>query len=64
MSCYQCQDRHLGCHDPEKCEKYAAFLEEHYRAKGKADRQKQSMDEINSYVRYSKERYKRRMGKK
>lgn len=64
MSCLNCQERHLGCQDPKKCEKYAAFLAERDRTRGKTSTQKQSDHEIRSYIWQSKDRYKRRKGRK
>ena len=64
MSCLNCPDRHLGCQNADTCEKYAALLEERAKINGLKSPEKKSADEISRYVRQSKERYKRRMGRK
>ena len=62
MSCFNCQERHVGCHST--CERYAAWKAEDARRKhGEKEAQKEKA-ECMGYRTESKQRYKRRTGKK
>ncbi len=62
MSCYKCPDRHIGCHSD--CERYAAWRAEKQVLTGREKERAAGEKEVANYILQSKERHKRRMGKK
>lgn len=62
MSCYRCPDRHMGCHSD--CERYAEWKAERRALTGKEKERASGEMEVANYILQSKERHKRRMGKK
>ena len=69
MSCFNCQERHVGCH--LTCERYAAWLKEKKEAKSNETATKSNEtasiaeeSAMINYIQRSKDRYKRRAGRK
>lgn len=62
MSCFNCQERHVGCHST--CERYAAWLQEKKEAKSNETVSIAEESAMVNYIQRSKDRYKRRVGRK
>lgn len=62
MSCYKCPDRHIGCHSD--CEQYAEWKAERQALLEQEKERAAGEKEAANYILQSKERHKRRMGKK
>ena len=62
MSCLNCEKRHVGCHST--CERYAAWLREKKEAKSNETAIIAEESAMINYIQRSKDRYKRRVGRK
>lgn len=62
MSCFNCQERHVGCHST--CERYATWLKEKKEAKSNETASIAEESAMINYIQRSKDRYKRRVGRK
>lgn len=62
MSCYKCPDRHMGCHSD--CEQYAEWKAERQALAEREKERDAGAKEVANYILQSKERRKRRVGKK
>ena len=62
MSCLNCEKRHVGCHS--SCEKYAEFKKNFMEQKEINRKQKYHQNIVNDYVFDSRDRQRRRNGKK
>ncbi len=62
MSCYKCPDRHIGCHSD--CEQYAEWKAERQALAEQEKERAAGEKEVANYILQSKERHKRRKGKK
>lgn len=62
MNCYKCPDRHIGCHSD--CERYAEWKAERQALREREKKRTAGANEVGNYIAQSKERHKRRMGKK
>ena len=62
MSCFNCQERHVGCHST--CERYAAWLKEKKEAKSNETASIAEKSAMINYIQRPKDRYKRRVGRK
>lgn len=60
--CYRCTERRVGCHS--ECEKYRKWCEAEQKRKSAEDAADYNQRLHDDYVLKSKERYKKRMGKK
>ena len=62
MSCLNCEKRHVGCHS--SCEEYAEFKRNSLEQKEIKRKQKELQNIVYNYVFESRDRQKRRNGKK
>lgn len=62
MSCFNCEKRHVGCHS--SCEEYAEFKRNSSEQKEIKRKQKELQNIVYNYVFESRDRQKRRNGKK
>ena len=62
MSCLNCEKRHVGCHS--SCEEYAEFKRNSSEQKEIKRKQKELQNIVYNYVCESRDRQKRRNGKK
>lgn len=62
MSCLNCENRHVGCHS--SCEEYAEFKRKFSEKKEISRKQKEYQNIVNDYVFESRDRQRRRNGKK
>ena len=62
MSCLNCEKRHVGCHS--SCEEYAEFKRNFSEQKEIKRKQKERQNIVNDYVFDSRDRQRRRNGKK
>ena len=62
MSCFNCQDRHVGCHS--SCEEYAEFKRKFSEQKETKRKQKELQNIVSGYVFEARYRQRRRNGKK
>ena len=62
MSCLNCENRHVGCHS--SCEEYAEFKRNFLEQKEISRKQKELQSIVSGYVFESRERQRRRNGKK
>ena len=62
MSCLNCEKRHVGCHS--SCEEYAEFKSNFLEQKEIKRKQKERQNIVYDYVFESRDRQRRRNGKK
>ena len=62
MPCFNCEKRHVGCHS--SCEEYAEFKRNFSDQKEISRNQKELQNIVKGYVFESRERQRRRSGKK
>lgn len=62
MSCLNCEKRHVGCHS--LCKEYAEFKKNFSEQKEIKRKQKERQNIVYDYVFESRDRQKRRNGKK
>ena len=62
MSCFNCEKRHVGCHS--SCEEYAEFKRNSSEQKERKRKQKEHQNIVYDYVFESRDRQRRRNGKK
>ena len=62
MSCLNCEKRHVGCHSP--CEEYAKYKKNSTEQKEISRKQKERQNIVYDYVFESRDRQRRRNGKK
>ena len=62
MSCLNCEKRHVGCHS--SCEEYAEFKKNFMEQKEVKRKQKERQNIVYEYVFESRDRQRRRNGKK
>ena len=62
MPCLNCEKRHVGCHS--SCEEYAEFKRNFSEKKEISRKQKEHQNIVNDYVFDSRDRQRRRNGKK
>lgn len=62
MSCLNCERRHVGCHS--SCEEYAEFKRNFSEQKEIKRKQKERQNIVYDYVFESRDRQRRRNGKK
>ena len=63
--CKDCTERHLGCHDVERCEKWAAYVEKKKAAKAAMDEEAEKRaEDSRHYGRYRYPNGKRRERKR
>ena len=62
MPCLNCEKRHVGCHS--SCEEYAEFKRKFMEQKEIKRKQKELQNIVYNYVFESRDRQKRRNGKK
>ena len=60
--CYECQDRHIGCH--EVCQKYINQLEEYIAEKREIKKMKNRETAVTTFAIDGIRKSKRRTGKK
>ena len=62
MPCLNCEKRHVGCHS--SCEEYDEFKRNFSEKKEISRKQKENQNIVNDYVFDSRDRQRRRNGKK